>query len=563
MPSSNLEFYLLLLTATSVIAALIAIYAWQHRQTRGARFLSFTMTDVAIWALFSAFSAISGSVEAANFWSTHMRMVVIAVFPVLALGFALEYTGRDDLLRWNRLGLLLIIPILVQIANWIAPETFVSDSFFVVQNGLNLLDDYDLAPGFLLHTIYSYALIFLAQIVLLRFALQRTGTHRMQALVLFASTIAPFAVNFIASYEIVPLPPFDWTAIAFSTTSLILAWAIFRLRLFDLVPFAHQTILAGMREAVFVLDHENRIVDVNAAAEKLQPVAPVMFDQDELVINNHIYDVSSAPLTRQGKTVGRVVVLRDVTRQREDAEKAQRTEIARERSTLLTQFLEGASHEFRTPLSVIRTSTYIARRTDDPDKRAERLDIIDNQTERMIRLLENVLTMGRLEQRTHPMLAPVKLNGLIQDTLSNLDSGAVTIQTKLPSGLPPLRGDHEMLRTVLMAVIDNAVRYTNPGGTVTIETEHVAGAWITVIVKDTGIGIEPEHVPRIFDAFFRVDQARTLSGFGVGLTIASRIMALHAGEIDVTSTPGEGSQVTLKFPVNSYPKRTPPRTGVV
>lgn len=235
------------------------------------------------------------------------------------------------------------------------------------------------------------------------------------------------------------------------------------------------------------------------------------------------------------------------------------------------RFSADASHELRTPLTVIKGEIEVALRSPRDSAEYQRvlasaLEVVESMT----RLVDDLLLLSRVDAGALRWEAePVELDRLVEEAAKEgeiLGRGK-QVQMKI-LGLEPLivRGDGQRLKQLLRNLVDNGVKYTPPGGQVTLAlrqgpavsppladrspTPH-EGAWAEIIVRDTGIGIPPEALPRIFDRFYRVDPARSreIGGAGLGLCIAQTIAEAHGGRIDVESTPGAGSTFTIVLPL--------------
>ena len=217
------------------------------------------------------------------------------------------------------------------------------------------------------------------------------------------------------------------------------------------------------------------------------------------------------------------------------------------------RFIADASHELRTPISVLRAETEWALDRDrSPQQYKEALTVGRRAALRMQDIVERLLALVRADvapEMQDP--APVAMRTLIDDVVTWLAPMAQARRVRLSvSGDPfAVNGDAEQLREALNNVIANAIIYNVPGGSVAISTRH-SGARARIEVADTGIGIPAEAIPRVFDRFFRVDKARSreLGGSGLGLAIARTIFAAHGGEITCTSEPGVGSMFVISLP---------------
>ncbi len=215
--------------------------------------------------------------------------------------------------------------------------------------------------------------------------------------------------------------------------------------------------------------------------------------------------------------------------------------------------IQNVSHELRTPLTAIKGYLETLEET-VTSQGQEYLKIIKRHTERLIRIVNDLLILTRLEAaqitREDEM---VSIRELITDATIAckplLESKGLKLKLELPEPDITIRGDRFYLEQALVNLVDNAVRYTEKGQ-ITI-SGRLEGNDLQLIVEDTGIGIPPEHLPRIFERFYVVDRGRSRQsgGIGLGLAIVKHIVSLHKGEIRVESTPGMGSKFTLRLPV--------------
>jgi two-component system, OmpR family, phosphate regulon sensor histidine kinase PhoR len=177
------------------------------------------------------------------------------------------------------------------------------------------------------------------------------------------------------------------------------------------------------------------------------------------------------------------------------------------------------------------------------------------QSERLGRLVQQLLDLSKLESGEVPLRRePVPLAPLVGEVLSEIDVARggreVALTSELADDLPPIDVDRERVHQVLFNLVDNAVRFTPPGGEVRIEAHRHNGA-VEVSVADTGVGIPAEALPRLFERFYRVDPSRSREdgGTGIGLAIARSVVEAHGGSITASSEPGEGSRFTFDLPV--------------
>ena len=224
------------------------------------------------------------------------------------------------------------------------------------------------------------------------------------------------------------------------------------------------------------------------------------------------------------------------------------------------QFVADASHELRTPLSVIFSSVEALKMdmslTSDAFSR-KTIERLGDETKRMTKLINDLLTLARTDDaKLQIEKKPFDLQACAQHTMHSLQELAnkknITLQVHTSEQIEFV-GDEDKCTQLLYILLDNAIKYTPEGGTVSLSLEqHVMKQRkvVEISVSDTGIGIAPEHLPHIFDRFYRADKARTrqIGGHGLGLSIAKWIVEAHNGHIQVESEVGKGTTFTLTFP---------------
>ena len=217
------------------------------------------------------------------------------------------------------------------------------------------------------------------------------------------------------------------------------------------------------------------------------------------------------------------------------------------------QFTNDASHELRTPLSAMQAILGVTReRRRAPEEYEQALDDLTEETDRLRTLVENLMRLARGEKRSDNLHEVINLSTLIKDVTDSMRPLAeikkLTLTCDIPENLTML-GDSDELIRLFVNLLDNAIKYTEHGRiNVTVQKHEKE---ITVHIADTGIGISPEHLPHIFDRFYRVDQARARSGAGLGLAIALEIVRAYGETIEVHSTVGKGTTFTVHFPIKS------------
>jgi two-component system phosphate regulon sensor histidine kinase PhoR len=237
-----------------------------------------------------------------------------------------------------------------------------------------------------------------------------------------------------------------------------------------------------------------------------------------------------------------IVVARDITQtERVDA--------------MRRDFVANVSHELRTPLTVVSgfLETMIDADTGLDDVRRGHLQLMHEQAGRMSRLIDDLLMLSRLESQEHLLVEePVDVPQLLAaaaDEARALSSNRHRIE--ISAGAAVVRGNRDELRSAVGNLLSNAIRYTPAGGQIRVLAESGADG-LRIAVSDTGIGVAPEHVPRLTERFYRVDKSRSreTGGTGLGLAIVKHVVLRHQGRLDVQSVPGEGSTFSILLPAS-------------
>lgn len=329
-------------------------------------------------------------------------------------------------------------------------------------------------------------------------------------------------------------------------------------------------VLESMMEGVIAIDQQQKIVFINPGARRLLSVGdvigpghrlyeavriPAFLETVEESLKSGImqsleyrsprdqsYHVLVAIPILKGPHAGAVVVVRDITD-------------VRRLEAMRRDFVSGVSHELKTPLTVIQacTETLLNGALDDPEASGRFLRQIDQQSERLLQLIMSMLQLARVETGNEILhITEVPVHELVEDVLRDFrtvaDSRSVTLRLT-GDDILNVRSDEQAVRTILSNLVDNAVKHTEGGGTVTVDLRtDLKGACVTV--RDTGEGIPEELLERIFERFYRVerDRSRERGGSGLGLAIVKHLCQALKATISVRSRVGEGSEFTVRFP---------------
>jgi PAS domain S-box-containing protein len=330
-----------------------------------------------------------------------------------------------------------------------------------------------------------------------------------------------------------------------------------------------EAILASTPDPVLVTDSQNRLTVVNPAAWQVlgldpgasqgQPVEQAVKHERLLALLNssagenlsaelalpdgQVYLATASSLVADGRRVGRVCVLRDVTH-------------FKELDSLKSDFVSTVSHDLRSPLTLIRGyATMLQMVGDLNEQQSGYVRKILDGVESMSRLVNNLLDLGRIEAGVGLQLETQPVQEVIEQAINTLQLQAaqkrIQLVTELPQEpIPLMDADHALLQQALHNLLDNAIKYTDPGGEVRLSLQMKAGQ-ILFEVQDTGIGIAPADQHRLFEKFFRASRKgiKAERGSGLGLAIVKSIAERHGGQVWVESQLGRGSKFTMAIPL--------------
>ncbi|MFO1519959.1 MAG: ATP-binding protein [bacterium] len=332
-----------------------------------------------------------------------------------------------------------------------------------------------------------------------------------------------------------------------------------------------RVILDSMVEGVMVLDSSGQIILTNHAVGEIfsLQIRPEGLTPLELIRNGDLQQVvkealsgkdsiekeiqiekggskqimvHASPLKSEEGTEGSVLVFYDVTN-------------VRRLENMRKEFVANVSHELKTPLAAIKgySETLLHGALRDEKNALKFLQVIDHHADRLTQLIQDLLDLSKIESAQYELrLERAAIDPLVEELRSTfaqrLEEKRIVFETVSPPG-DTLWVDVTALRQILSNLLDNAIKYSNPGGKISLSVQKKDGA-LTFCVEDNGPGIPPEHLSRVFERFYRVDQSRSrqLGGTGLGLSIVKHLVQLHGGETWAESELGKGSRFYFSLP---------------
>lgn len=326
-----------------------------------------------------------------------------------------------------------------------------------------------------------------------------------------------------------------------------------------------EAILKSMESGVIAVDRNNKVIMINPYAEVLfgiekdiigknfiESIRDFEFEEvfksksneyKELKIlwpKERILRIKTADIISDKKHIGTVAVVQDIT----DIKKLE---------NMRSQFVANVSHELKTPLTSIKGFAETLKYVKDEEKRIQFLDIIDEEVERLTRLINDILTLSDIE--VHKTMK--KENFYVDEVLNNIfnlmkntaDSKNIKLEI-VENSHTKLIGEKDMFKQMVLNLVDNAIKYSEVNDRVSFGAKTEKNLCV-IWIKDTGMGISKEHIARLFERFYRVDKARSRAkgGTGLGLAIVKHIVMNFNGTINVESEIGKGSKFIIKIPL--------------
>ncbi|HLA76794.1 MAG TPA: histidine kinase N-terminal 7TM domain-containing protein [Vicinamibacteria bacterium] len=570
-----------------LLAAFLAWTGWRRRSVPGSSFFAVMMAGVSLWSIAYAVELNAGELATALL-ASNLLWAGVSVAPAAWLLFVLEHAGYGQRLTRPLIALLSVpaaLTVLVAFTN--GSHHLLRAQVWMESRGSYQLYTYTRGPAFWWITGYCYLLLLGGTVLLLTSLSRASRPYRRQAKALGAAALLPWVVNVIYVSDLLP-DMIDITPFGFIGSGGLIAWALFRLGLLDLVPVAHEAVIESMADGVLVLDAASRVVDMNPAAAGIvgraapdaigHPVASLLAGRPDLLERygevleareeislaregvERNFELRISPLRgRNGRPSGRLVVLRDVTERRQ-AEEAVRHAQKMESLGVLSR---GVAHTFNNILAVIIGNASLAeRKLDAGSPPAEHVAKIAKAAERAARIVHQMMSFSGGEPVSASLLDLSDLIGQSLDLFQAAVPTRIRVVAELAPALPGVLADPRHVQEALIHLLANSAEALGEhAGTVVLKTWVVDGAgtgwlfgdepgpgpFVAVDLTDSGPGIPPDILPRIFDPFFTTH----FEGRGLGLAAVRGIVKAHGGAIRVRTEPGRGTTVGLLFPTRT------------
>lgn len=555
------------LVASAIVTFGLALYAFRHRDVRGAFPFALCMLLSSLWAASSILERSSIDLPTMLFWA-NVPFLSYTICPVLWLITVLLYIERDNWITPRNIALLLILPAVTQLIIWTGdPLSLIRQNVFLDTSGV--FPTIGKTFGIWFWLILAYAdLLNLISMLLMGWTLRRKSLlYRRQVMVLFIGLGLVILQNAAYICGIFPARYLDLTPVVIGISGLIIAWGIFSYQLFEIVPVARENIIENMPDGLIVLDSAGRIADINPAARNIFGQSPArLAGQDAMTfLNNskvftssihsfesipaeisvnkdgciYIYEISSSPLyNKRNKLTGQYVTFHDVTAQREtqagllEQQKALAT--SKERERLARDLHDNLGQVF----GFINVQAQAVRH--------EMSDAgVNAGSVKLDRLIEVTQSAhNQMREYIKNSREPSASGNDFQSTLHNLAVQAQTqsgikVQMDIPSDLPD-RGITPAALQIILGITKEALNniQKHAGVKSALVTINVNNTHVSTVISDNGKG-------------FDIDRLEKQPLQGLGLNIMKERATEAGGQLWVESSPGKGTRVNLIIPLNA------------
>jgi len=554
--------YIWVLLVSAIVTAALGIYAWRRRTVPGGTPFVILMLVTVVWSLANALEMAGTDLPTKLFWA-NVQYLCYGAIPVAWLALTLQCTGRGEWLTRRNLALLSIEPLITVVLAWTNElHSLMRRNVHLDTAGPFPVIGKTFGPWFWVHAAYTYLLLLLAIYFLIK-ALQRASPlHRGQTLVLLIGTLLPLIWNALYNFGLSPIPRHDVAPAVLSLSGGVVAWGLFRYRLFDIVPVACATVIEGIDDGVIVLDVRNRIVDLNPAAQRIlgyrasqaigQPAAEVFsawpallelcrggtVPHTESVLGTgdaqQYYDLHVSLLTdRRGRRTGQVIVLHDITERR----RAQAQLLQQQRALAVLEERERLARELHDSLGQVMGYVNAQAQAVRELLSSGQMAVADAHLARLAQDAHTDIRESIFSLRV--VVAPERgfLPALEQYLRRFEQNYGIHTELILPDELA--EGAFEpavevQLLRIIQEALTNVRKHADVRSVRVIFAVHADQA--QVVVEDDGRGFDPARLP--------TDDERKF-----GLRFMRERAEEVAGSLQVRSTPGQGTKVIVQVPL--------------
>lgn len=573
----------LLMGLSGLVPLFLAWKAAQLGKSDEVRYFTFLMASCAAYSIFYALelSAMAISLKVLFLKLQYVGAVFFGPFMFL---FTLNYSGRDAGINSKFVYLIFAVPLILLL---IVSSNDLHFSFYasyrLVDNGLFEILVTEKRFFYWFHQAYTLVLLLLSQAYIIVMMKNGTASGGKQVRLVWFGMSFPLMAYAIYLTGAVPMN-LDPIPISFIGTSIFVFLGLAKYQLFKETPIVYKTLFESLSDSALVSDLEGNLITCNAVASEFLKLSTynqnrgvVRSDKDAWDMLKGVFEKSvkdkalvfkweqkggyrwysgskSLIQNSKGKLLGEILVLRDVTSEKDYQHKL---ELAKEEADMAnkakSEFLANMSHEIRTPLNGVIGFTELLSNTPLSDQQRRYVSTAYNSANALLELINNVLDLskieaGKVELDWQEVNLP-RLFRTISDVMTfQANRGGIEFMINFPANVPTLvRADELKIKQILINLLNNALKFTKEGevelSVEVIGREADKKVRLRFQVRDTGIGVDPKKQDLIFEAFSQADSSTTkqYGGTGLGLTISNKLLALMASQLQLESILGEGS----------------------
>lgn len=571
-------FFLFQLLPCFFAFVLISIL-WKRRRAEGVLYLILFGFSAAIWALSDAFEHAATTLNLKIFWYQFSNLGS-ATIPVLFLLFTFAFTQNSKFNNWKNALILLIIPIVTIFL------TFTNQYHHLIIEKVELIPQsnesvYYYGTLFWIYLFYELGLVILSVIILLLGTLRFYNIYKKQLVYLIIAAILPITATILYTFKLTPLR-IDLTPTAFIFSGILLAFGIYLLGMFDIIPVARKQIINNLSDGIIVIDVADRIIDANPVIEEIvgakqnsligEPFslikekilkkgiddsAPGRYTTETVIKVNEeerYFEVTYNPVTSiNQKLIGKIFIVRDITKRKMaldyavESNQQLRTEISEKEKLIadLDAYARSVAHDLKNPISGLIGLSELIKEYIINHKQEEAFELLDlahEQSLKMYVIVDELLLLSRIRKEDIKPV-PLDMASIFNEALKRLngqyEDKNVLVET--PDSWPIVLGHPLWIEEVWFNFISNALKYGGVPPVIKTGYNKIDEVTYQFWIQDNGNGLPSESCVKVFNDYERLGR-KNIEGNGLGLSIVKRIIEKLGGEVSVKSEnlPGKG-----------------------
>jgi PAS domain S-box-containing protein len=566
-------------TLPCIFAILLILILWKRRHFEGVMFLILFGCSAAIWAIADAFEHASTTLTLKIFWY-QFSILGASTIPVLFLLFTLAYTQNNKFNNWQTALILFIIPIATALL------TFTNQYHHLILEKVDLITQdnsivYHYGAWFFIYVFYELGLVISSIIILLTATLRFYDVYKSQITYLIVAPIIPLITTILFIFKLTPIKE-DLTPLALVISGLFIAFGIYLVGMFDVVPIASKQIIKNLGDGIIVVDMVDRIVDANPAIEAITGMKhdgligkpfELMREKihletsDDSVLKRHSYETTlkvgheeryievtyNPVISLNQKLIGKIFIFHDISGSKialefaVESNQRLRREIAEKEKLIadLDAYARSVAHDLKNPISGLLGMSELIKEDIINQKQEEAFELLDlahEQSIKMYIIVDELLLLSRI-RKEDIKLEILDMASIFNEALKRLygQFAADNIKIELPQSWPKVLGHPQWIEEVWFNFISNAVKYGGVPPLIKIGYDKLNNSTYQFWIQDNGNGLPSESWLKVFNDFERLGR-KNIEGNGLGLSIVKRIIEKMGGEVSVTSenVPGKG-----------------------